>query len=820
MIELNIIETDWLNSTPVFYNEKTKNYSYNINDVIEWNDLEFDPDGLSNYLDFGYSILGHTPIKNVKFMRWSSVMRVEGKHYIDIILKNDPADNYIDAIIPEKTIWEKIYENVNHVSGKVVIATSGGYDSRILNYMYNSKKDILAFTYGISENQAISYEVVYARELCKKLKIKWQRIPLKNFNNRIDEWVKLYGCSTHAHGMYHMEFFEKIAALIGNKITDYTFLSGIIGDAWAGTVVYQPNIDVNTFNKLGYTHGLHASSNYCHIKSNKGLIESYLERNKYKLKTAYWQVIASMRMKMILLSYLLKIPKVYGFKNIHAPFLNIDIALSMLNIPPKRRNERLWQRDFFHNNKIDLESWNLSADYTNVLDWFAMQAAPPRPLNIHLLRELFEDEYLGWINSHYRTNNSAMSHYYTLYPLQVILEKRNSYLHKEQNYSCNAICSCNFKKKDSIIYIGADFIPTETNKDFFINGNIKKLVGEELSHILNNSELNVFNLELPLVNKVQPILKSGPTLYADIKCINLYKKFKPLLLTLANNHILDQGDDGVKTTIDILTKNEIDFLGAGMNITEAKKPFIKRLNNGKKVAFYACADYEFTIADFQRAGANPFDALTSFDVVNKISQDVDYTIILYHGGREEYRYPSPYLQRCCRKFIEKGANLVVVQHTHCIGCREDYKNGVIIYGQGNFLFNLNHDDEYFDTGLLLKVFLGDNIHIKEIPIIKNDCGITIADDISKQEIMNNYYKRSKEITDHEFLEKNYMEFASQNIKWYMEFFWPGAWDFFYKNLSSVNYVHMLNNIRCDAHRELIQYGLINLINGGNVNEKL
>lgn len=76
-----------------------------------------------------------------------------------------------------------------------------------------------------------------------------------------------------------------------------------------------------------------------------------------------------------------------------------------------------------------------------------------------------------------------------------------------------------------------------------------------------------------------------------------------------------------------------------------------------------------------------------------MSNACDYTIVLYHGGKEHYRFPSPNLQKYCRKFIEKGANIVICQHSHCIGCEENYKNGKIIYGQGNFLFD-DSDDEY------------------------------------------------------------------------------------------------------------------------------
>ena len=62
-----VFKTDWLASNPIFYNEKLGKVSLNINDVIDFRNLEFHPEEFNNYLDFGYSILEQTPIKNVKF---------------------------------------------------------------------------------------------------------------------------------------------------------------------------------------------------------------------------------------------------------------------------------------------------------------------------------------------------------------------------------------------------------------------------------------------------------------------------------------------------------------------------------------------------------------------------------------------------------------------------------------------------------------------------------------------------------------------------------------------------------------------------------
>src|SRR5699024_1436352 len=109
-------------------------------------------------------------------------------------------------------------------------------------------------------------------------------------------------------------------------------------------------------------------------------------------------------------------------------------------------------------------------------------------------------------------------------------------------------------------------------------------------------------------------------------------------------------------------------------------------------------------------GANPFDPLESFDHIQELKSKCDYVIVLYHGGKERYRYPSPYLQKVCRKFAQKGADLIVCQHSHCIGAYEEFEGSTIIYGQGNFIFN-TLNNEFWNTSLLIKVEITNEIYI-------------------------------------------------------------------------------------------------------------
>ncbi len=92
----------------------------------------------------------------------------------------------------------------------------------------------------------------------------------------------------------------------------------------------------------------------------------------------------------------------------------------------------------------------------------------------------------------------------------------------------------------------------------------------------------------------------------------------------------------------ILSKNNIPFIGVGKNIKDIMKHCIIGKNN-IKIGIYNCAEYEFSIATSKLPGANPFDPLESLDNINYLKEKCDYLIVIYHGGKEHYRYLSSYL---------------------------------------------------------------------------------------------------------------------------------------------------------------------------------
>lgn len=368
------------------------------------------------------------------------------------------------------------------------------------------------------------------------------------------------------------------------------------------------------------------------------------------------------------------------------------------------------------------------------------------------------------------------------------------------------------------ILIGGDLVPTESNYDLFEKGDVETLLGKELLNIWRDSDIRIFNLEVPLTDERNPIEKCGPNLIAPTRTAAGIEALEPSLISLANNHILDQGVKGLSSTRNVLSKIGIPYVGVGDNLAKAAEPYIIE-KEGKKLGIYSCAEHEFSIATDSTPGANPFDPLESLDHIISLKNQCDFVIVLYHGGKEHYRYPSPYLQKVCRKVVEKGADLVITQHSHCIGCQEQYKGSTIVYGQGNFIFD-HSESEFWKTSILVKVNLENPTSIDYVPVVKEAEKVRLANRSKVNEILYKFQKRSEEILVPGFVKRNYQDFARESLDRYLRQFagwgrWISALDgkVLGGRLLRMKYkgrklLSLINHVECEAHRESVLQGVI------------
>lgn len=379
------------------------------------------------------------------------------------------------------------------------------------------------------------------------------------------------------------------------------------------------------------------------------------------------------------------------------------------------------------------------------------------------------------------------------------------------------------KNKVEIIICG-DICPTEDTKHFFEKSDTDGLL-KEVKPLLTNADVLVGNLEFPLIDDCQKAIKTGPVLYGKTKYINFFKSLGFTALGLANNHIKDCAENGVLSSLNICKDHGIETVGAGINESEAKKPLIIE-RNGIKIGILAFAEHEFNAAYENEAGANLFDVYTDYDQIESFSKSVDYVIVMYHGGIEHYSYPSPLLQKRCRKMVDKGADYVVCQHSHVIGTEEQYHDGTILYGQGNTIYGYRENDPTWNEGLIVKIdlsMINDKLKstIHYIPIKATKSCIILTNEIEKEDIRKTMEKRQKEMSEKDFIQQSWDMFCESKKTLYLpQLFGQGR---IFNKLNRIlnnlpikvmftkQQYRIINNlIRCEAHNEVIQTILKNV----------
>ena len=241
---------------------------------------------------------------------------------------------------------------------------------------------------------------------------------------------------------------------------------------------------------------------------------------------------------------------------------------------------------------------------------------------------------------------------------------------------------------------------------------------DKTREILASADIVVGNLEGPLTTRGEAtqakeyVFRSPPEQVAGA-----LKRANFTAVSLANNHILDFGPDGLTDTIAALDLAGIKHAGAGANLKAARTPAMIEAN-GKRVALLA---YSLTFPE--TFWATPDKPGTAFGHEAHIRADVtaaktlaDLVIVSFHWGAEHQHELRPYQPTLGHAAIDSGASLVFGHHPHVLQGIERYRNGVIVYSLGNFAFG-SFNPIGSRGGLVLARFEGDCLSdIEVVPL--------------------------------------------------------------------------------------------------------
>ena len=236
------------------------------------------------------------------------------------------------------------------------------------------------------------------------------------------------------------------------------------------------------------------------------------------------------------------------------------------------------------------------------------------------------------------------------------------------------------------ILVAGDFCPQRRVAELFEKNDFEAVLGS-VRPVITDVDYAIVNLECPICyGGEKPIEKLGPNLKCSERGVNALKWAGFDCVTLANNHSMDYGEEGLKNTLEACSKCSIDTVGAGLNLQEASKVFYRKFEN-KTLAIINSCEHEFSIATDQSGGSNPLNPIQQYYSIKEAREKADYVMVIVHGGHEHFQLPSLRMKETYRFFIDAGADVVINHHQHCYSGYEVYNGKPIFYGLGNFCFD-------------------------------------------------------------------------------------------------------------------------------------
>jgi poly-gamma-glutamate synthesis protein (capsule biosynthesis protein) len=233
---------------------------------------------------------------------------------------------------------------------------------------------------------------------------------------------------------------------------------------------------------------------------------------------------------------------------------------------------------------------------------------------------------------------------------------------------------------------------------------------------LSGADLALANLENPVLQDAE-WNPSGTTFHGDLRLLPIVEGFGIDGVTLANNHILDAGAEGLQETMGHLDGAGISYAGAGMNLSSAREPMIFDLG-GLTVGVLSHQNvpyYEWSWAQENAPGTAPLIEDVLREDIRALRDEVDFTIVMPHWGEEYTATPEPGQEELARAAVEAGADLVVGNHAHWPKGMEVRQEKPVFYGTGNFLFDQNWSEET-STGLFAEVTLYEDRAVQARPV--------------------------------------------------------------------------------------------------------
>ncbi|MCR4739823.1 MAG: CapA family protein [Lachnospiraceae bacterium] len=290
-----------------------------------------------------------------------------------------------------------------------------------------------------------------------------------------------------------------------------------------------------------------------------------------------------------------------------------------------------------------------------------------------------------------------------------------------------------------------------------VGHDLSQVIRPEVMSALRDSDVFMANNEFPYSDRGTPKAGKTFTFRAKPESVKYLTEMGVDIVSLANNHAFDYGEEALVDSLDILRNADIPVVGAGKNISEAMQPVYFKVNK-KTVAITSATQIERTPNPESREATETsagvlrtLDPSKMVQCIKTAEENADFVIVFVHWGSENTDLVEDSQRKLAKAYVEAGADLIVGGHPHCLQ-GADYVDGVpVFYSLGNFWFNSRR----VETGYL-KLTLdttGDGCSIKElkfVPCLQNGCVTRLSEGEEGQKIL----KYLQGVSDHALISED------------------------------------------------------------------
>lgn len=237
----------------------------------------------------------------------------------------------------------------------------------------------------------------------------------------------------------------------------------------------------------------------------------------------------------------------------------------------------------------------------------------------------------------------------------------------------------------------ADGIATTTYMDQQMNG-VEDCFSEDLLYEMKSADILMINNEFAFTNRGQALAGKAYTFRGNPGRVSLLDELGVDIVSLANNHVYDYDQTGLLDTLDTLNQANVPYVGAGVNLEEARKP-VYFIVGGRKIAIVAATQIERTLNYTKEATVDSPGVMKCLhpeafcETIAEAKKNADYVIVFSHWGTEGNTYYGNDQVALARAFVEAGADVIIGGHTHCLQTVEYMDDVPVFYSLGNYWFS-------------------------------------------------------------------------------------------------------------------------------------